>query len=221
MRLSFLSMPRKLSLHLGLGRRGACVLALLALVLLPGTDLWAQTCPSWTVTGTISSGDGSTITGNVALWWTGNYPNPNIANVTANGKTATFTLSGGVIGDFEGQFYGGAGGYFWSSLGGNMTCTRTLTPIDCTTCSGGFGLTMYATMGAIEGTLEVIPKPPTLAGYSIWAKAEPSGTGTTTTDATGHFEWRALTEPARSNNWGIGVAPSYSPYPHSGEGTMD
>ena len=159
------------------------------------------------------------IPGNVALYWTGGYPNPNAGNATASGTTASFSLSGGVIGDSEGQFYAGNGAYFWSPIGGSMTCTRTL-PIDCTTCSGGFSLSLYATSGAIEGTLEVIPKPQSLAGYSIWAAPETGGSSTVTTDATGHFEWRATTEPGRSNNWGICVAPHYSPWPHSTAGSM-
>ena len=125
----------------------------------------------------------------LALYWTGGYPHPNAGNATASGTTASFSLSGGVIGDSEGQFYAGNGAYFWSPIGGSMTCTRTL-PIDCTTCSGGFSLSLYATSGAIEGTLEVIPKPQSLAGYSIWAAPETGGSSTTTTDATGHFEWR-------------------------------
>ena len=222
MRLSFLSMAKNYDCnHRGHGGGGPWrFLALLTLFALPSSEVWAQTCPAWTVLGTVSSGDGSVIPGNVALYWTGGYPNPNAGNATANGQTAHFALSGGVIGNAQGEFYAGSGSYFWSPIGGSMTCTRTLTPIDCTTCSGGFSLSLYATSGAIEGTLEVIPTPQSLAGFSIWAKTETGAASTTTTDASGHFEWRATTEPARSNNWGIGVAPHYSPWPHSAEGSM-
>jgi YD repeat-containing protein len=178
----------------------------------------AQTCPDTVITGSVSSGDGSTIPGSyVNLYATGCQPNCYVGAF----PPGSITLKGGITGDWSSQFYAIAGGYFWSPIAGNVQCHRDTSPPYCTTCGGSFDLLLYASEGAIDGTLTVVPPlDGGVVGLSVWlgGPGGPSGLGTTT-DATGHFEFRDQQEPYRANNWGVAVDGSWSPWPHSATGS--
>jgi RHS repeat-associated protein len=197
---------------------------LLVLLWLAGRGLAvAQSCPSWTVTGTVSSGDGSVIPGQVEVFGDGCHPDCEVALETANSTSVSFTLSGNVGGNYETAFYAVNGSYFYSPKGGHMSCTQDPNPPFCTTCSGGFSLALYAQSGALEGNVKVLPhSPASLAGIAVWiSRPSDPPAGYINTDASGHYEWRATYEPARSNNWGLPVDGDYSPWPHSGMGSKD
>ena len=195
----------------------AVSLAATALLQAATSPVLAQECPVTPVTGSIGSGDGSTIPGPVGLWvmtgsqtiYTGHY---------APGSVTLTNL--GTNGNLEGQFTAFHDRYFWSPITGSITCVRDEETPFCSSCSGGFDVKLYASHGAIEGTLDVQPVPPTgLAGFEVSIARTPTGPFIgTTTDADGHFEFRASDEPDRSNNWGVSVDPAYSPEPHSGTG---
>ena len=194
----------------------ACVLAFAAV----GTA--DDPCPTFTITGTVTTGDGSTMPGGFSLYTTpingqgqagfmGSYP----AGAT---YSKTFQPHNE---DYDVQWFAVSGEYFWSPIGGSLSCHPNPATPGCGTCTGGFALTLYATEGAIEGTVEVSPKPPVgIAGIPVGISRtlEGGGGGYALTDADGHFEFRAQTEPARSNKWGVGVDPHYSPWPHSSTG---
>ena len=107
-----------------------------------------------------------------------------------------------------------------SLYGGSFVCWEG---DPCGSCSGGFGLQLFATQGADRRH----PQSAASAAEPVWlaltsisiVSRTPNGPFiSTTTDANGHFEFRASTEPGRSNNWGVGVDATYSPSGHSGVG---
>jgi YD repeat-containing protein len=197
----------------------ACVLALA----MSPAHVRAQ-CSSWSASGSADAADGSIVPG-PALFYVMNFPQPGQAYYWGYAAARSpFTISGNVsLGGYPSSqhpVYAISTGYFTSPLGGPINCVK---PEDgCGTCSGSFSLSLYATEGAIEGTVTVKPAPPNgVQGAQVWRSRFSSGTGavTTSVNAAGRFEFRAQTEPARSNKWGVPVDGNYSPWPHSGAGS--
>ena len=164
----------------------------------------ADECPTWSFSGTISSGDGSTIPGTVALWSTC-CPAPNGYYGDHAPGTAIEISGGGAVGNSQSQWYALHGDYCVPPPSGDQTCTHPAGE-PCGTCTGNFDIELFASQGALEGTVKVTPEPETLEGITVFISTTPDSSGTVATrvtDAEGHFEVRAPDEPARSNNWGL------------------
>jgi hypothetical protein len=91
-------------------------------------------------------------------------------------------------------------------------------PPYCGSCSGSFGLQLFVTQGAVDGTVKVTPVPPTgLGGLDVQLVRTTGGApAPAQTDEHGHFEFRSTSEPGRSNNWGVNVDATNDPWPTSG-----
>ncbi len=187
----------------------------LAMTSAPGL---AQDCPTWSFTGSFSAGDGSTVPGGGALWSTC-CPAPAGYYGDFQPNTPIEISGGGTAGDGDWRWYVITGGYFWSPIGGYMHCERDEAS-GCGYCTGDFDLKVYASQGAVEGRVTIIPEPEQgLAGHHVRLSRNPDGGGALRyTDETGHYEFRAEEGLARSNNWGVYVDPTYDPWPHSGMG---
>ncbi len=184
-------------------------------VILSGVNATAD-CPTWTISGSVTAGDGSTIPGTVDLWSDHTTP----AAYWGYHAPGSIILTWSTGGNDSGQWSAFNGNYFWSLKGGSIVCTRPEGDL-CGSCSGGFSLELYATQGAIDGTLAVnqfrrpawptsmsrYPGPPP-DPFSPRRKRTRMGTSSS-----------ALHGPGRSNNWGVSVDPTYDPWPSSGSAT--
>lgn len=177
---------------------------LAAAMMTAASPLAAQECPPWSISGSVASGDGSTLPGLVQL----QIDNPAPANLVGNFPPGSITVTGpGTVGNSDNMWTAYASGYFVPPWSGTRHCVRSAEPPSCGTCTGSFDIKLYATQGAIDGTLTVKPKPTTgLAGFDVFIVRKAGGAPVfAQTDAAGHFEFRSINEPGRSNNWGVAV----------------
>ncbi len=101
--------------------------------------------------------------------------------------------------------HGGVGAYFTAYGMGSLSCTTTTLPgpVLCPHCKGDIGtISIYGSKGALEGDVTGL-----LSGASKSNVTVDLGSNAfiTNADSQGHFEFRATTEPFRSNNWALPV----------------
>ncbi len=207
MPLRFLEAMRRLDRSLP---AGAWVVT--AVVLSAAVPAVGQECPPWSLSGSVTSGDGSTIPGYVHLYIDYAIPGGDMGSYPPGEITVTGSPA---VGEMDNVWSATANGYFWSQWGGNRHCERSG---GCGVCTGSFALQLFATQGAIDGTVTVKPVPPTgLEGVDVMLVRTTGGAPVwVQTDEHGHFEFRSASEPGRSNNWGVNVDSTNDPPGTSG-----
>jgi YD repeat-containing protein len=154
----------------------------------------AQTCPPAEVSGTVSVGDGSTPSGLPSL----------SAGHESVGGCCTYQLEG--WGSYTAnlpyagnwQFYAGASFYLNSPYSSGASCNYV---DSCLTCSGGFGILLYAALGTFSGTVTRLPQ--NTAGTDwVWT----SGGAYAVPDAGGFYKFGSHDPLFDQNNWGLAVA---------------
>lgn len=189
-----------------LSRAGAAAIAFT--VVLPAADAWAQCgTPS---SSSIQPADGSTIPTNT------NYT-AGLLYIDAQGLWAQFTPASVIttpwlLSACPNPGLGNTVTFRWQVThssyflenGSSFTCQRGPEASDLTICTSPGPVGPYANQGSVVGKARLLPGAP---GYAQVAVAEGNGTYwlTKTADASGTFEMRATTEPARTNNWGVAV----------------
>lgn len=187
-------------------RTGVAAIALA--LLLPAADAWAQ-CGT-PASSSIQPADGSTIPTNTNYTAGLQYLNPQgawaqytpVTNITSPWTMTTCPNPGlGQSVQFRWQI---THGNYFVETGSSFTCQRGPQASDLTNCTSPGPIGPYANQGSVVGKARLSPGAP---GYAQVTVAEGSGPYwfTAVADATGAFEMRATTEPARSNNWGVAV----------------